>query len=85
MEVALLGLMDNGPLLISSLIEYAGKFHGKTELVSRSFSGKIERTNYSETLTRSKKLAQSLKKLGVKKGDIIGTLAWSNIRHFELY
>ena len=30
----MLGLMTDKPLLISSLIEYAAKYHGDTEIVS---------------------------------------------------
>jgi len=79
------GLMSDQPLLISSLIEYAARYHGKTEIVSRTTNGGEERSNYEETHLRSKKLAQALMKLGAEIGDRIATMAWSNIRHYELY
>ena len=81
----MLGLMTDKPLLISSLIEYAAKYHGETEIVSCNTNGSIDRSNYKKVNTRCKKLAQSLLKMGVKKGDTIGTMAWSNVRHYELY
>ena len=79
------GLMSEQPLLISSLIQYAAKYHGDTEIVSRTTSGEEERSNYRETHIRTKKLAQALINMGAKIGDRIATMAWSNIRHYELY
>ncbi len=81
----MLGLMSDQPLLISSLIEHADRYHGKTEIVCRLSNGNIERTNYNSTHKRSKKLAKALLKKGVKKGDVIATMAWSHTRHYELY
>ena len=79
------GLMTDKPLLISSLIDHAARYHGDTEIVSCNTDGTIDRSNYKEVNIRAKKLAQSLIKLGIKKGDTIGTMAWSNVRHYELY
>jgi len=81
----MLGLIQDRPLLISSLIEYAGTYHGDVEIVSRTVEGPIHRTNYREVNLRSKKLAQALGKLGVQTGDRIGTLAWNGYRHVEIY
>ncbi len=81
----MLGLMSKQQLLISSLIEHSGKYHGETEISHCLPDGTIQKTNYKETLFRTRKLANSLLKLNVKLGDKIGTLAWSNLRHFELY
>ncbi len=79
------GLMMDMPLLISSLIEHAGRCHGDTEIVSRSIEGPIHRYTYENAHARARKLAQALGRLGVKPGDRIGTLAWNGYRHFELY
>ena len=81
----MLGLMSDQQLLISSLIEHSGQYHGQTEIVDCDSAGKIYKTNYYDTLLRVKKLANSLKNLNVDFGDRIGTLAWSNLRHLELY
>ena len=81
----MLGLMSHKPLLISSLIEYSSKYHGYAEIVHKLSSGQIGRTNYKETDVRIRKLASSLLDLGIEVGDKIGTLAWSNLRHFEIY
>jgi 3-(methylthio)propionyl---CoA ligase len=37
------GLMMNTPLAISSLIRHADRFHGDTEIVSRTIEGPIHR------------------------------------------
>jgi 3-(methylthio)propionyl---CoA ligase len=78
-------LMMDVPLLVSSLIEHAGRCHGDTEIVSRTIEGPIHRYTYAEAEKRSKRLAQALARLGVRAGDRIGTLAWNGYRHFELY
>ncbi len=40
------GLMMDSPLSTSSLIVYAARQHGDTEIVSRSVEGPIHRTTY---------------------------------------
>ncbi len=79
------GLMQDSPLLISSLISYAGLYHGDVELVSRTVEGPIHRYGYRDAERRSKQVAKALLALGVKPGDPIGTLAWNGYRHLELY
>lgn len=76
--------MMNYPLLLTNMLERArDTFPGK-EIVSRDYSG-IVRYNYAEFYKRVCKLANVLEKLGVQKGDRVGTLAWNNHRHLELY
>ena len=79
------GLMMDEPLLVSSLILHADKFHGDTEIVSRTVEGPIHRHTYRDAHRRARQLAQALARLGVKQGDRVGTLAWNGYRHFELY
>ncbi|MBI5603557.1 MAG: long-chain-fatty-acid--CoA ligase [Deltaproteobacteria bacterium] len=79
------GLMQDYPLLISSLISYADLYHGDMELVSRTIEGPIHRYSYREAHQRSKQVAGALISLGVNPGDRIGTLAWNGYRHLELY
>ncbi len=79
------GLMQDQPLLISKLIEYADIYHGDTEIVSQTVEGDIHRYSYRECHRRSKKLANALTRLGVGLGDRIATLAWNGYRHFEAY
>ncbi|MCH8506964.1 MAG: AMP-binding protein, partial [Ectothiorhodospiraceae bacterium] len=79
------GLMQDHPLLISSLIEHAATFHPETEIVSRTVEGPIHRSNYRELRDRSKQVANALATLDVGMHDRVGTLAWNTCRHYELY
>lgn len=81
----MLGLMMNQPLLISSQLEFAAKFHPGAEVVTRSVEGPIRRSNYGQVSRRAKKLANALKRLGIGPGDRVGTIAWNTDRHLELY
>lgn len=79
------GLMMDKPLLISSLLDYAAKYHGATEIVSRTIEGPIHRYTYADAEVRAKKLAKALQAFGVQAGDRVATLAWNGYRHYELY
>ena len=78
-------LMMNMPLMVSSLIRHADRNHGDTEIVTRLTEGGFHRYTYSQAHQRSRRLANALLSLGVKPGNRVGTLAWNNHRHFELY
>ncbi len=79
------GLMQNLPLMISSLIRHADRNHSDTEIVSRETTGGIHRYTYRDAHRRARQLARALLSLGVKPADRVATLAWNNHRHFELY
>src|ERR1044071_7953278 len=82
-ELAMLGLMQDWPLLVHKIIDHAALFHGDREVVSRSVEGPIHRTNYREIAMRSRKVAEALDRLGIKPGDRVATLAWNTWRHLE--
>ena len=77
--------MQDQPLLVSKLIEYADIYHGDTEIVSRTVAGDIHRYSYRACHRRARKLANALARLGVGLGDRVATLAWNGHRHFEAY
>ena len=81
----MLGLMQDRPLLISSLIEFAALNHRDGEIVSRTIEGPVHRYTYNDCAARSRQLAKSLDKLGVVQNDRIATLAWNGYRHVEIY
>jgi len=81
----MLGLMMDQPLLISSLLTHAARYHADTEIVSRTIEGGIHRCTYKDVELRSKKLAQGLARLGVGMSDRVASLAWNGYRHLELY
>jgi len=79
------GLMQDRPLLISSIIEHAVAMHAGAEIVSRTVEGPIHRCTYGDVHRRAKQAANALATLGVAPGDRIATLAWNGYRHLELY
>ena len=79
------GLMQDHPLLVSSLIRHADRHHGATEIVSRTIEGPIHRTNFRATHARARQLATALARLGVGTSDRVATLAWNGYRHLEIY
>ncbi len=79
------GLMQDRPLMISSLIEHAATFHPETEIVSRLPEGPIHRTHWRGVRDNAKQVANALASLGVVQGDRVGTLAWNSHRHLALY
>jgi 3-(methylthio)propionyl---CoA ligase len=85
MEHAMLGLMQDRPLLISSLIAHAGRHHADTPIISKLSNGRIVATNYREVEARSKRLAKALGRMGIQNGHRIATLAWNTHQHMELY
>ncbi len=82
----MLGLMQDFPLLVHRLLDHAARWHGATEIVSRSVEGPIHRTTYAELDRRSRALASTIqKRLGCEPGSIIGTMAWNTWRHMEIW
>ncbi|WP_428266169.1 3-(methylthio)propionyl-CoA ligase [Haliangium sp.] len=79
------GQMQDTPLLISSLIDFAAEYHGGTEIVSRAVEGSIHRYTWTDAARRSRQIAAALARLGVGVGDRVATLAWNGYRHVELY
>jgi len=80
------GLMQDWPLLVHTILDHASTWHGEREIVSRSIEGPIHRTTYAELDRRSRRLASAAgKRLGIKLGDIVGTMAWNGYRHMETW
>ena len=81
----MLGLMQDHPLLISTIFEHAIKNYSKQEIVSNTVEGGIHRYTYFDWGKRTKKLANAFKSLELKESDRVGTLAWNGYRHLEIY
>jgi 3-(methylthio)propionyl---CoA ligase len=79
------GLMMDGPLLIPSILDHAALYHGQTQIISRNEDSSLHRYTYRAAAQRVRQLARGLRRLKLKQGDRVGTLAWNNYRHFELY
>jgi acyl-CoA synthetase (AMP-forming)/AMP-acid ligase II len=81
----MLGLMQQQSLLISSLIEFAEKHHGDSEVISRRVEGDIHRATWSDVACRARQAANALDAAKTPAGARIATLAWNGYRHLELY
>ncbi len=81
----MLGLMQDQPLAISSLIEFAARNHHDAQIVSRRVEGDIHRTTYREVAARARQVANALDRLDLAFSDRVATLAWNGYRHLELY
>ena len=81
----MLGLMQDRPLLISSLIEFVERHNGDGEIVSRRVEGDIHRCTWSDIASRSRQVANALDGEQLLFSDRIATLAWNGYRHLELY
>ncbi len=78
------GLMMNTPLTLAPLLERAARLFPRKEIVSRSEAG-IHRYTYADFHARVHRLAWALERMGVKRGDRVGSLCWNGYRHLELY
>lgn len=81
----MLGQMMTAPLLISSLVDHAQRYHGTTEIVSVSTNGGRETTSWGEVGRNARRLASALAGLGLSQQARCGTIAWNNRRHLEIY
>jgi len=81
----MLGLMQDYPLLVQSILDHAALNHGERELVTRGVEGPIRRTTLAEVHSRALRVAKALERDGVKLGDRIATMAWNTERHLETW
>ncbi len=76
--------MPDFPLTLQHFLWRATTLFPKKEIVTRRETGR-HRYTYGDFGLRVAQLAHALQELGVKRGDRVGTLAWNNYRHLELY
>jgi acyl-CoA synthetase (AMP-forming)/AMP-acid ligase II len=76
--------MQNGPLRVASILDYAADVHGEVEVVSREADGSCSRVTYGQVSERARRLACSLIDLGLRRSDRAATLAMNTHRHLEL-
>jgi fatty-acyl-CoA synthase len=79
------GLMqDDFPLTLQHPLHRMRSVHPGAEVVTLTESGPV-RASYGEVAERVDRLARVLERLGVGQGERVGTFAWNNQRHLELY
>jgi fatty-acyl-CoA synthase len=84
----LMGLMqDDFPLNLHHVRRRMRDVHPQAEvvtLVGGDGEGSV-RASFADISERVDRLARALGQLGIEPGDRVGTFAWNNQRHFELY
>lgn len=81
----MLGNMQCHALSVASLLEFADRCHGDSEIVSRRVEGDLHRTNWSGVAGRARRFARWLDVTGTSHGERVATLAWNGYRHLEIY
>ena len=81
----MLGMMQDYPLLVHTILDHAALNHGEREMVTRSIEGPIRRYTYRDLHGRALQVAKALQKEGVGLGDRIATMAWNTDRHVEVW
>jgi fatty-acyl-CoA synthase len=80
------GMMQNDfPLTLNHIRRRMRSCNLGAELVTLNADGSVRRATHRELSDRIDRLARALRTLGVRQGDRVGTFAWNNQRHFELY
>jgi len=85
MTEMLQGLMqDDFPLTLQHARRRMRDCHPSAQVATLTEDGMV-RASFGEVSKRVDRLARVLGRLGIEPGDRVGTFAWNNQRHFELY
>jgi acyl-CoA synthetase (AMP-forming)/AMP-acid ligase II len=79
------GLMMDMPLTLTMIMRHGERNHGAQEIVSVTADTPRHRYTFADCFARARKLANALDRLGAAPAARIGTLAWNDYRHMELY
>ncbi len=71
-------------LLAHRILEGAAVRFPRKEIITRVGEG-THRYTYADLFTRTARLGNALRELGIGVGDRVGTFAWNNYRHLEAY
>ncbi len=83
-EVAVLGLNQDFPLLLASVLEHGAANFGDVAVVSVNRDEHV-RLNYRTVAARARRLADALRREGFGPDTMAGSLAWNTHRHLELF
>ena len=79
------GLMMDIPLTLDRILEHANRIYPHKRIKTKLPDGSWHEYTYHNLYQRSKRLGNVLVQLGVEPGDRVGTFAWNNYQHLELY
>jgi acyl-CoA synthetase (AMP-forming)/AMP-acid ligase II len=79
------GLMMDYPLTIDRILEHGARLYPHKQVRTKLPHGSMHQYTYADFYRRVKRLGNLLAGLGVEVGDRVGTFAWNNYQHLELY
>ncbi len=79
------GTMMDFPLTLTTILERAGKYFPRVDIVSREPDGSLVRTTYGEVYRRAKSVAAALTRLGLRHGDRVASMMWNHAAHLETF
>ena len=79
------GLMMDYSLTIDRVLEHGNRLYPNKQIKTKLPDGSLHVYTYRDLYRRVKRLCNLLEGLGVEPGDRVGTFAWNNYQHVELY
>ncbi|KCZ47950.1 long-chain fatty acid--CoA ligase [Hyphomonas pacifica] len=79
------GLMQHAELTLDRLLTHAARWHGNTQIASRSADGVTTHTDYATVTRRAHQVSNALRAEGTNKDDRVGTMGWNGYQHFEAW
>ncbi len=79
------GLMMDYQLTIDRILEHGNRLYPYKQVKTKLPDGTLHKYSYRDLFRRVKRLCNVLEGLGVQPGDRVGTFAWNNSQHVELY
>ncbi len=77
-------MQDDFPLSLQHARRRMRDCHPAARVLTLTPEGTVS-ASFGEVCERVDRLARALKRLGIEQGDRVGTFAWNNQRHLELY
>ena len=79
------GLMMNYQLTLDRILEHGRRLYPHTKIWTKLPNGAFHHYTFADFYRRVKRLSNVLESLGVTVGDRVGTFAWNNYQHLEMY
>lgn len=64
------GMMQDYPLVVTSILDYAARYHAEQEVISRTVEGGTHRYTYADMHKRAQLCSLAFHKLGVRQVDL---------------